>query len=215
MRTLLHFFRIELQQALEGVVQRVKGKDVPTPEAPPAPLLLSQAFEKWKKQRSPRPKTVDEARKALLLFTEKHGDIALTSITKAHGIAFKDALVGDGAASGTVRKQFGLLKACLEVAAKNDHIPRNPFDGVELPNKGAKVRRRHFRVDHLHKLFADPVFTSGKQTRSSAGEAMFWLPLMALYGGARLIAAEGGGWKPREHARGRSRLRASGAAGRV
>jgi integrase len=45
--------------------------------------------------------------------------------------------------------------------------------------------RDAFTVDELNTLFAAPVFTSGERPEAGGGEAAFWLPLLALYGGAR------------------------------
>ncbi len=72
----------------------------------------------------------------------------------------------------------------LELATTDGLIASNPAKAVKL--SGRSGSRRAFRVDELQKLFALPVFTSGERTRATAGDAGFWLPLMALYSGARL-----------------------------
>jgi len=40
-------------------------------------------------------------------------------------------------------------------------------------------------ADDLKKLFASPVFTEGDRPAGGKGEAAFWLPLLALFTGAR------------------------------
>jgi len=45
--------------------------------------------------------------------------------------------------------------------------------------------RDAFTVDELNTLFGAPVFTSGERPEAGGGEAAFWLPLLALYSGAR------------------------------
>jgi integrase len=46
--------------------------------------------------------------------------------------------------------------------------------------------REPWHIDELRLLFSSPVFVGGARPKGGRGEAAFWLPLLALYTGARL-----------------------------
>src|SRR5205823_4616345 len=46
--------------------------------------------------------------------------------------------------------------------------------------------RDTFEIAELQTLFSCPVFTEGERPKGGQGEAAFWLPLLALFTGARL-----------------------------
>jgi integrase len=83
------------------------------------------------------------------------------------------------------------LAAILARAVADGFIPTNPATGVKLGGR-AVVKRRGFRADELQRLFALPVFTEGATCAPhgagprAGGHALYWLPLIALYSGARL-----------------------------
>ena len=64
-----------------------------------------------------------------------------------------------------------------------DHPWSDPFSRMRLREDPSD--RDAFTVDELNSLFAAPVFTSGERPEAGGGEAAFWLPMLALYGGAR------------------------------
>lgn len=53
---------------------------------------------------------------------------------------------------------------------------------MKRPNQIASLGN----VDELNVLFSSPVFSLGERPRGGRGEAAFWLPILALYTGARL-----------------------------
>jgi integrase len=172
--------------AVRDAMRRDAGAYVPTPEVSPLALLqVSAVIDRWAKEKKPTPKTEQEARKAFALFIEKQGDLSIAAITKAHGVAYKGDLLALHDAPGTVRKKFGLVKAVLQYAADNDLLKANPWDGIKMPTKGAKIERREFTVKELATLLAHPYFTEGQTDRGAAGAALFWMTLMSLHSGAR------------------------------
>lgn len=63
----------------------------------------------------------------------------------------------------------------------------NPFEGWGL-SKGNKRKRKvanGFTVEELQHYFSTPIFSSGERPRRGRGETPFWLPLVALFTGAR------------------------------
>jgi len=87
------------RKAFEGLKARLDGEDVPTPEplAPVTGETITGALKRWadgggKGARTPRSGSAAEAERAVQQFVELHGNLAIISITKAHGRAFRDAL---------------------------------------------------------------------------------------------------------------------------
>ncbi len=148
-------------------------------------------------------------------FAELHGDMPVAEITKAHVRDFKDAMLRlpvrrgkrwDGLTVPQVLERtgddqtlqclspmtvngkcLGAIGAVLGWAEDNDYIPHNPASGVKV--KGAKVTadpRLSYSIDDLNMIFRFPIFTQGERPKGGAGEAAKWLPLLALFTGARL-----------------------------
>jgi hypothetical protein len=91
--------------------------------------------------------------------------------------------------SATVNKWLTCLQAVLNWARENGTIPddvmwADPVSNMRLPE--AKPSRQPWEPDELSLLFRSPVFTKGLRPAGGKGEAAFWLPLLALYSGARL-----------------------------
>ncbi len=81
-------------------LQRQQGEDVPTPAAPTIERgpKLSEALASWKAgsaargSRRPSDRTLLEARYAVRRFTELHGDLSVSEITREKARSFRDAL---------------------------------------------------------------------------------------------------------------------------
>jgi integrase len=165
--------------------------------------------------KAPRESSVCEARRAVGRFVELHGDLPITAVTRAHARAFRDAWAKTPKAlpvklqrlplpellrtdlrglpqrnAQSVNKSLTLLSAVLSRAAKDGYFDQNeswsnPFRiGFEI---AAKDREPYepFTSEELRKLFASPVFAAGERPVGGRGEAAFWLPVIALYSGAR------------------------------
>jgi integrase len=59
-----------------------------------------------------------------------------------------------------------------------------PFAEMRLP-KSDDQEGGPFEPDELRALFASPVFTGGELPKAGQGEVAFWLPMLALFTGAR------------------------------
>jgi len=64
---------------------------------------------------------------------DKSGKLPALKIEKRHVIAFKDKLIAEDLARGTITKQLGALAAVLQLAVHNDKLLLNPARGVRLP----------------------------------------------------------------------------------
>ncbi|SEL70302.1 hypothetical protein SAMN04515666_1055 [Bosea lupini] len=96
-------------------------------------------------------------------------------------------------APATINKAFTLLSAMVEHARKRsdleeasswpNHFPSAWVEGDD--NEGGD--REPFSSDDLKRIFVDgPVHRQGKRQTGGRGEAQYWLPLLALFTGARL-----------------------------
>lgn len=178
----------------EQMRERDRGKAIDTPPMPAersatkgATQGLQRLLDKWNAERKPTPKSLAEWKQVVRTFGELHGDLPVPQITKAHVVAYKDRLVADGDAPGTIKKKLGALHALFEYGIDNAVIEVNPAKRVKVQvGKVAKEARLPYDVDDLRVVFSSPVYAKGYRPRGGAGEAAFWLPLLATFTGARL-----------------------------
>jgi integrase len=165
--------------------------------------------------RKPRSRSAAEAERAVQQFVELHGDLTITAITKAHGRAFRDALAKlpktlptryskltlpellkqdlshyTKRSGQTVNKTLGLLGGIFARAERDgffENLPAwsNPFHvRFEIAPSDTEPYEP-FSIEELGRLFASPVFAQNARPQGGRGEAAYWFPLIALFGGAR------------------------------
>lgn len=176
---------------------------------------LRDAFKGWNKERDRPTGSVAEYRRAVDLFIELHGDLTVTAIKKSHARLFREALQtvprrragallkaslselnewcrkhpeAPKVTQTTVNKQVGALQTIAEWAFLNGIIPEdtawaNPFAKMRVDVEQSE--RTSFDSSDLNTLFAAPVFTQHDYPEGGRGPAAFWLPLLALFNGAR------------------------------
>ena len=176
---------------------------------------LRDAVKGWQKARQRPAGTVHEYERAVEMFIELHGDLSVAEIKKSHARKFREAVqqvpqrrIGAlrGAklpemsewgqkhpsipkvSTGTVNKQLGALQAIAGWAEQNGLLPEdttwsNPFAKMKVREEQSD--RTSFETAELKLLFAAPVFTKHQYPQGARGPAAFWLPLLALFTGAR------------------------------
>jgi integrase len=176
---------------------------------------LSAAFAGWKKEAERPETTVAETERAVRLFTELHGDMLIAAIKRSHVHSFRAALqnvprlrAGKLAnlklpelaewgrehpaikvTATTVNKQLGAVQAvALWARDKGGMVPddvpwADPFSRMRLRTE--EPTRESFTPEELKAVFGGPVFAEGTRPAGGKGEAAFWLPLLALFTGAR------------------------------
>ena len=109
------------------------------------------------------------------------------AVTKLQAVAFKDSLIAEGLAHATIVKTLGLVKSMFELAKSNGMVSANPFADLKLvkPSRVEKPRLSFSQAD-LDLVFQSPVFTKGQRPLGGAGEAAYWIPLIALMTGRKL-----------------------------
>ncbi len=147
---------------------------------PPA-VTLSVVFDRWKAEVKPTPSTVSTWRGVIRSLTAHLGeDVALTTLTKAQVIAWKDALVERGLRTATINDQhLAGLKALLNFAVRNGIATDNVAQGVRLQVKArAGERMLPYSDDDVARLL-------NHASRETAA-AKRWLPMLAVLTGARI-----------------------------
>lgn len=177
---------------------------------------LRDAFAGWKRQKKRSPNTLREYEKAIERFAELHGDLPVAKIGRRHVREFREALQevplirtgelrnaalpelqrwgkqnphASKLSAGTINKMLGGCQAVAVWARDNGLVPEDmpwsdPFARMRLEEE--EPSREPWQVDELRTLFSSPVYSRSERPQGGRGEAAFWLPLLALYTGARL-----------------------------
>jgi integrase len=188
----------------------------PGSNAPVSSCSLRSAYQGWDKMEARPLSTRMEFSRGIERFIELHGDLDVGQINRRHVREFRDAaqlvpklragklrtatlpelvqwsrehpgIVRIGAA--TINKWLTCLQGVLNWARKNGVIADevswgDPVSGMRL--KVARSQRRPWEPVELSILFSSPIYLQGKRPNGGKGEAAYWLPLLALYSGARL-----------------------------
>jgi len=150
-------------------------------------VSIDDLFNYWLGQSEKRPRTVLDAKTAVRRLTNACGNQPASLLDKRAAIAFKDSLVKEGLAYATAIKNLGLVKSIFQVAVDNALLSTNVFSGVKILRPARQEKSRMpFTADELARIFSSPVFSSGDRPKGGAGEAAYWLPLIALMTGMRL-----------------------------
>jgi integrase len=141
----------------------------------------------WTAERKPEASALDMYQRDAKLFYKIMGRKSVALLTKADVMAFKRKLIDDPTRSQVnVRDRLANLRTLLEWAAQNDVIPDNPARDVRMRVTDQQVKREDWSVNDLNTLFSGPVHAKGERPKGFAsGEAAYWLPLLAVFMGAR------------------------------
>jgi integrase len=188
---------------------------IDTVSVPAAGGTLGSALEGWEKERARPAGTVHEYKRAVGMFIQLHGDLRVAEIRKSHARTFREALQlvpnvrrGDlrtaslpelskwgrkhpeaaKVSAGTVNKQLGAVQAIAGWAHHNGVIPddvawSDPFHKMRVEEQ--QSGRGPFATRELQAIFDAPLFTRGDSPAGAKGTAGVWLPLLALFSGAR------------------------------
>jgi integrase len=210
-------------RALRDIERRNAGEPVETPPSayalpePPAAQggTLREAFEGWKKERDRPEGTVHEYGRAVEMFIQLHGNLALLEMRRSHARTYREALqlvpkVRRGAllkaslpelsqhgrahpavtkvSPGTVNKQLGAVQAIAGWGHHHGLVPEDvpwsdPFSEMRLEEDQSE--REPFEARDLQTIFNAPLFTEHNLPTGAKGDAGIWLPLLALFAGAR------------------------------
>ncbi len=177
--------------------------------------LLSM-HELWVNQNNPGAKAIDDSLLYVQRFNAIFGELAIEDITREQITVFRDTLVkfprnmtkalenitpnqilswmADHPTAMTLSKQTVNSKAIETVARlfkralQAGYVKSDPSAGLKFKLKtDDKVKILPYSVEDLNRLFSSKLFTDSKyRPEGGSGEAAYWLPLLALFTGARL-----------------------------
>ncbi|NBB52266.1 hypothetical protein GVN24_28700 [Rhizobium sp. CRIBSB] len=142
--------------------------------------------DKWAKERGREGKAARDHLAVTRWLTERTGVETVEALTKQHVLTFKDTLLADGTTPANVNVKLSRLRTLLNFASDNAMVHESAALKVRvLDPESARNRRKSFDMETLAKLFGGPVHAAGERPAGGRGEAAYWLPLLALYTGAR------------------------------
>lgn len=174
-------------QSGEGAMALPSVGVAPTVAAAAKTPMLPELIDKWAAEKQPKARSVDMWRRTCAMFYAVNGEKPVGAIAKADVLAFKTYLIAEGKAPATVDSRLNHLRSLFRFAVENDIIATDPAASVRAPPaKRAKEARLPYDADALKAVFGSAIYTKGERPNRGAGEAAYWLPLLALYTGARL-----------------------------
>ncbi|MCW2265881.1 integrase [Gluconobacter cerinus] len=191
-----------------------RGKSHPPVET--SGLTISGALQRYIDERKPTVSTAASFQTSIRRFVEVFGDLDVAHITKRQIAGFKDVLLTIPArlkpserlltveevttlykdqpdipclSSATINsKHLAAVSVALKWASDNGYVDQ--VVSREVRAKGGvpttKAARFPYSLEDLKAIFALSVFVKGERSAAGAGEAAVWLPILALYSGARL-----------------------------
>lgn len=144
---------------------------------------LQDLYVLWEGKRDRPIKTKSEYKLVVTRFGEER---VVEYINKASCTSFRDKLKSENLSVTTINKSLTTLVTLLNIGIEYGYITDNKATNLALPQETiAKERRHPFDEASLLKVFNAPV-NHGHTTKGSGGVAGYWLPILALYTGARL-----------------------------
>lgn len=179
-------------------------------------IRMSEALEQWVLEEERHPLTMKEHRYKIRRFNDYAGDPYVHEITEGLIREFLTEYAempnrmpkSDRArplteiveryegvdvprlSPRTIKKALSAVSSLLTWCVEKNHIKENPASGIRLAKRTRKTKRRKrlpFTSSDLSAIFEQsPVYRTGYRPRGGAAHAAYWLPVLALYTGARL-----------------------------
>lgn len=186
-------FVTAFREVAESLSHRAEGKSIPTPPPPKSvtggegtSCTWDDLLEYYLNHHK------DLSASTLALYSKAIRDLASfakcppAALTRQQTVAWRDLLVANVAAK-TALTRLNAAHTVYLYGLRNEKLGerRDPFDGVTVAGaKTAKSSRKEYTVDALREIFRDP--PALVEIPASAGKhAALWIPLLALFTGAR------------------------------
>ncbi|MDZ4055109.1 MAG: site-specific integrase [Phenylobacterium sp.] len=154
---------------------------------------MSELHAEWLKQEDRPLSTVKEMQRAVVRFISVIGDKPINAVSRRDLTDFSDQMrkpggvTPEGVSIPTTNTTLSLLSALLGMAVRRSYIEHNPARGTQLKDtRRAREKRREFDAPALGAIFGSAIYAADARPDGGAGEAAYWLPLLALYSGARI-----------------------------
>lgn len=174
------------QQPVQRPMRPTRSK-VASKTTPDAIETMDDALIYWRRMRPDLSKSTLREVEAVVKQFKKIVRKRPADLERLDIAAFRDKLISSGQARSTVSKKVGFISTLLQSAYDAGHLPQNVARGLHIPKaKVPDITRRAFTAQELKRIFTSPVYTQKKRIRACGGEAIAWVPLIALATGARL-----------------------------
>lgn len=147
---------------------------------------LNAVVDRWAANQK-NQKTIDRMKQVVAWFEDDMGRVPVEEITPELVISWSEKLLAK-TSPANARTKMSNFNTLLRVAwLKARLIPSNPAAGVTVDVKADPEEDvQPFDLPALKAIFASPIYTNDERPEAGAGEAAYWLPLLAMYTGARL-----------------------------
>ncbi len=158
------------------------------PQGVSSPALgLRELHLRWQAANQTSEDSSRACLRAINLFESFTGDVKIPQISRDMGDKFRSWLQQQPTSSKTARDRLVWVKSLLNYACDDlELIPKNPWRGLDI-KAHTEAPRQPWSDEFLTKLFSHPIWTERlipKDTKAG-GSAVYWLPLLGLYSGAR------------------------------
>ena len=194
LKDLISDARFDVEKAKSALATRPDPLQSPSPATPPPAQKaagLDKSFDDllggWERDRSPQPKTV-AAHKAVAQWFVDRTRVTNVRLATADDVrTFRTRLIQEGQTPANIRTKLSRLRTLFGYACEEGIIDINPAANIKPPaDKRPGKARLPWSADDLNMLFSGPVHAAGSRPVRGRGEAAYWLPLLALFSGARL-----------------------------
>ena len=153
-----------------------------------APAMLDAIIiNLWAAERKPAQKGIDTHRAVARWLYDRVGRKPVDELTTNDFRTFKAKLIEEGQSAANIKMKLSRVRTLMQWAFENGYASANTAAGVTIKDtKAGKNGRQPFDLPALSAIFASPVYGEGERPVRLRGEAAYWLPLLALYTGARL-----------------------------
>lgn len=175
---------VDGNKRMDAALGRSPQSPDPVADVARKPLTWDKLVDKWAAERTPTPKTRKDHASVVKLFQSMVGTPP-NAVSKADVLLFKDKLLEKRTSSANLKTKLSRLKTLINYGHDNGLVKERAADGIRIAKSKVKSRAP-FDDQALQQVFGGPVHKQGYRPILGRGEAAFWLPLIALYTGARL-----------------------------
>lgn len=174
----------------EKARERAEREAAAAPKAEPANVVgtsLSDIVARWERERKPDAKTVDRMKAVVTWFEQDFGRLPVEEITPENVMAWTDKLLAK-TSPANARTKLANFNTLLRFAVRRARIIKiNPAADITIDVKSDPEEQvQPFDLPALQAIFRSSIYTEDARPEGGCGEAAYWLPLLALYTGARL-----------------------------
>ncbi|URI09422.1 site-specific integrase [Aquincola tertiaricarbonis] len=132
------------------------------------------------------PKTIDDKRNAYAAFQGMHGDLDMGAYTDAMALGWKQRLIAQGLSPVRVNTKISQFKDLFDWAQNNKlRLNGNPFDRMRVVGKKVRTQKTE-SYEPFTQAELDLIFEPKGYAAYMNKPDYKWLPLLALYTGARI-----------------------------